>query len=174
MAEYLIQSETLDEIADAINAKTGGSSAMTPAEMVTEIGNIQTGGDGSLELLASGQYTLAENSTSGFSIPVSYTGTAKTVFVKVNDITGIGWRTIAWLIETNIDLDNVVTDVLETLGENLYTTVIQNGTTASTRARYTGTYGSSLGADSINCGSGTAYSAKAGTYDWYIWGEAAS
>lgn len=44
MAEYLIQDTTLDAIADAINAKTGGSSAMTPAEMVTEIGSIPTGG----------------------------------------------------------------------------------------------------------------------------------
>ena len=37
MAEYLIQSETLDNIADAINAKTGGSSAMTPAQMAAAI-----------------------------------------------------------------------------------------------------------------------------------------
>ena len=44
MAEYLIQDTTLDDIADAINAKTGGSSAMTPAQMVTEIGNISGGG----------------------------------------------------------------------------------------------------------------------------------
>jgi len=44
MSEFLIQSETLDEIADAINAKTGGSSAMTPAEMVTAIGSISGGG----------------------------------------------------------------------------------------------------------------------------------
>jgi len=44
MAEYLIQGETLDDIADAINAKTGGSSAMTPAEMVTAIGTISGGG----------------------------------------------------------------------------------------------------------------------------------
>lgn len=44
MAEYLIQGETLDDIADAINAKTGGSSAMTPAEMVTAIEGIETGG----------------------------------------------------------------------------------------------------------------------------------
>ena len=50
MSEYLIQSETLDDIADAINAKTGGSSAMTPAEMVTAIGNIPSGGGG-IELL---------------------------------------------------------------------------------------------------------------------------
>ena len=46
MAEYLIQDSTLDAIADAINAKTGGSSAMTPAEMVTAIGNISGGGGG--------------------------------------------------------------------------------------------------------------------------------
>ena len=43
MAEYLIQDTTLDDIADAINAKTGGSSAMTPAQMVTAIGNIPSG-----------------------------------------------------------------------------------------------------------------------------------
>ena len=44
MAEYLIQSETLNDIADAINAKTGGSSAMTPAQMVEAIGGISGGG----------------------------------------------------------------------------------------------------------------------------------
>lgn len=43
MAEYLIQSETLDDIADAINAKTGKSAAMTPTQMVTEIESIETG-----------------------------------------------------------------------------------------------------------------------------------
>lgn len=65
MAEYLIQSETLDDIANAINAKTGGSSAMTPAEMVTEIGNIPTGGGGSLPSVISkidgGSFTLASD-----------------------------------------------------------------------------------------------------------------
>ena len=44
MAEYLIQGETLDDIADAINAKTGGSSAMTPAQMVEAIASISGGG----------------------------------------------------------------------------------------------------------------------------------
>jgi len=43
MAEYLIQGTTLDAIADAINAKTGGSPAMTPAQMVTAIGSISGG-----------------------------------------------------------------------------------------------------------------------------------
>ena len=46
MSEYLIQDTTLDAIADAINAKTGGSSAMTPAEMVDAIAAIPSGGGG--------------------------------------------------------------------------------------------------------------------------------
>ena len=53
MAEYLIQDTTLDDIADAINAKTGGSSAMTPAEMVTAIGSISGGGGFELNTLTS-------------------------------------------------------------------------------------------------------------------------
>ena len=44
MAEYLIQDTTLDAIADAINAKTGGSSAMTPAQMTAAIAAIPSGG----------------------------------------------------------------------------------------------------------------------------------
>ncbi len=59
MAEYLIQSETLDDIADAINAKTGGSSAMTPAEMVTAIGSISGGGEKTLTKLAEYSVTSA-------------------------------------------------------------------------------------------------------------------
>lgn len=59
MSEYLIQSETLDDIADAINAKTGGSSAMTPTEMVTAIENISSGGVKSVE----GTFTLASDSS---------------------------------------------------------------------------------------------------------------
>ena len=50
MAEYLIQDTTLDAIADAINSKTGGSSAMTPAEMVTAIGTISGGGGTVIEV----------------------------------------------------------------------------------------------------------------------------
>ena len=64
MAEYLIQGTTLDAIADAINAKTGGASAMTPAEMVTEIASIPSGG-GSLPPVISkidgGSFTLASD-----------------------------------------------------------------------------------------------------------------
>lgn len=61
MADYLIQDTTLDAIADAINAKTGGSSAMTPAQMVTAIGSISGGGSGYTK--KSGSFVLAENYT---------------------------------------------------------------------------------------------------------------
>lgn len=67
MAEYLIQSGTLDDIADAINAKTGGSSAMTPAQMVTAIGSISGGGSGlqfaagTVTLAAAGTITVPHN-----------------------------------------------------------------------------------------------------------------
>ncbi len=67
MAEYLIQGETLDDIADAINAKTGGSSAMTPAQMVTAIGTISSGGG---------------------SLPSVITKIDGGVFTPVNDIAG--------------------------------------------------------------------------------------
>lgn len=43
MSTMFIQSGTLDDIADAIRAKTGKSSSMTPLEMPTEIGSITAG-----------------------------------------------------------------------------------------------------------------------------------
>jgi len=43
MAEYIIQDTSLKNIADAIRAKTGDTDQMTPAQMATEIGNIETG-----------------------------------------------------------------------------------------------------------------------------------
>jgi hypothetical protein len=46
MAEYLIQDTTLDAIADAIQAKSGAPTPMTPAEMVAEIAAIPSGGGG--------------------------------------------------------------------------------------------------------------------------------
>ena len=60
MAEYLIQDTSLEAIADAINAKTGGSSAMTPAEMAAAIGSISGGGGGDLSYHLLYDETLSE------------------------------------------------------------------------------------------------------------------
>lgn len=46
MAKYFIQEETLTAIGDAIRSKTGGTETLTPAEMVTVIESIETGGGG--------------------------------------------------------------------------------------------------------------------------------
>jgi len=73
MAEYLIQGDTLDAIADAINAKTGGSSAMTPVEMVTAIAAIP-GGGGSGYSKKTGSFVLAENYTYNGGPTAAYTG----------------------------------------------------------------------------------------------------
>ena len=44
MSEYLIQSETLTGIADAIRGKTGGSSPISVSNMASEISGIASGG----------------------------------------------------------------------------------------------------------------------------------
>ena len=44
MSKYVIDSETLTDIADAIRAKTGDSASMTPLEMPDEIASISGGG----------------------------------------------------------------------------------------------------------------------------------
>lgn len=61
MGTKTIQDSTLTDIADAIRSKTGGSSAMTPAEMVTEIGSIQTGGGDTGDFTHLDTFTLSED-----------------------------------------------------------------------------------------------------------------
>ena len=69
MADYLIQDTTLDAIANAINAKTGGSSAMTPAQMVTAIAAIPSGGGGGLDdyFTAVNCVTILNNASAGYA-----------------------------------------------------------------------------------------------------------
>lgn len=46
MATYTIQDSTLESIGDAIRSKTGGTSKMSPSQMVTAINNLDPGGGG--------------------------------------------------------------------------------------------------------------------------------
>ena len=87
MADYLIQDTTLDAIADAINAKTGGSSAMTPAEMVTAIAAISGGGD--TDRLKTAEVTLTQDyalspstSASVMALCASAIGTANYIVLQ--------------------------------------------------------------------------------------------
>ena len=58
MAWYRIAENVLDAIANAINAKTGGTAPMTPVDMVSEIQSIQTGG---ASLISKDEWTLASD-----------------------------------------------------------------------------------------------------------------
>lgn len=172
MAEYLIQSETLDDIADAINAKTGGSSAMTPAQMVTAIGSI-SGGGGGFSLLASGSYMLASQG-SYVRIPVSLSGNPINVFVIYRgDGTGVAytsaWAFIASLptseLESLFDPNNdknpkgalsTASAGVSTLQLPIRARLESNNTIIDVRQ------------------TGSSYPCLAGQYDWYIYGEAVS
>ncbi len=77
MAEYLIQDTTLDAIADAINAKTGGSSAMTPAEMATEIAAIPTGGGGNALEVTDIGLSIFSGYSDARNIIANFTGTGR-------------------------------------------------------------------------------------------------
>ena len=85
MADYLIHDSTLEDIADAIRAKTGGSSLIEPEDMPTEIASI-SGGGGSLPSIISkidgGSFTLASDTiTSAYWISHNLGVLPKMVFV---------------------------------------------------------------------------------------------
>lgn len=87
MAEYLIQDTTLNAIADAINAKTGGSSAMTPAQMVSAIGSI-SGGSGPTGYTLIYDDTLTEDVN---TIRIDFSATMqsyKWIYFQANSPTG--------------------------------------------------------------------------------------
>lgn len=60
MSTYFVQGSTMDAIAEAINHKAGTQAAMTPAQMVTAIGNIPSGGSGNLQITIASNLTKPE------------------------------------------------------------------------------------------------------------------
>lgn len=168
MAEYLIQSETLDDIVDAINAKTGGSSAMTPAQMVTAIGTISGGGGGSYKLLASGQYTLATQSPDMY-IPVSYSGTPCFAFVVNNNPDSNVQQALSWAIPC---VPAMVKNILSGYftGQDLSVgKQLQTGGTQTYALAFTPTEVTENQIHVRRIGS-SSFDPHVGTYDWYIWG----
>jgi len=131
MAEYLIQGETLDNIANAINARTGGSAAMTPAEMADAIAAIQTGGGSEIETT---DYVLTEDwstndlgNTQNFYNTFCNKGDGLYVFMILNNgiansdlykaISAVSWTGItkdAWAVSRRVFND--VTQVNTTMG----------------------------------------------------------
>ena len=83
--DKLVDSTQLDSdltsVANAIRAKSSGSSQLAfPAGFVSAIAAIPSGGGG-LTLLGSGSYTYSGNAAPNITFPVSYTGTPKVLLV---------------------------------------------------------------------------------------------
>lgn len=78
MSDYLIQSETLTGIADAIRAKTGDSGLIIPENMAAAIEAISGGGLDTFDT-ATGEFTLETNLV-GASLPITH-GLGKAPFV---------------------------------------------------------------------------------------------
>lgn len=92
MSTLLIQSGTLDDIADAIRAKTGKVASMTPLEMPDEIESISGGGEKASTLVitkdTSGSYASVLVANNTFTISDGYrysqvTGEANAVVTEV-------------------------------------------------------------------------------------------
>ena len=78
MANVLIEQDTMADIADAIRGKNGSVSTYTPAQMVTAIANIPTGGGSpniqALSVTANGTYTATDDVDGYSPVTVSVSG----------------------------------------------------------------------------------------------------
>ena len=74
MADYLIHDSTLEDIADAIRSKTGGSSLIAPEDMPSEIESISGGGSSGGLVKKTGTVSIASNYTYTGAVDATYTG----------------------------------------------------------------------------------------------------
>ena len=89
--DYLIQGDTLSEIADAIRGKTGSQAAITVKNMASQIDSIQAGGGGSgdLDSLIAGTITEILGSNAMSVRPSAFNGLSSLVtaeFMVVRNI----------------------------------------------------------------------------------------
>ena len=67
--DYLIQGETLEDIADAIRAKTGGTGELTPAEMAESIDDELVKPAGTVQITKNGTHNIAEYDKAEVNVP---------------------------------------------------------------------------------------------------------
>ena len=86
MSDYLIHDSTLEDIADAIRSKTGGSSLIAPEDMPTEIAGIIVGVlPTGITNMGSGSFTFASRTASTEKIYHGLDFTPKVVIVWCTD-----------------------------------------------------------------------------------------
>jgi len=97
MADYLIHDSTLEDIADAIRAKTGGSSLIAPEDMPTEIASISGGTsiDHGLEYTLDSSGVIVGAKVVGDTVPpyafsYGFSGNSTAVVVDLTGVKTIG------------------------------------------------------------------------------------
>ena len=173
--DKLVDSSQLDtdltSVANAIRTKGGTSAQLAfPAGFVSAIENIPSGGASGLTLLGSGTYTKTSD-TASISIPVTYTGTPK-LFYAVNttpkEATEQSVLFGRWISFEESDAESVIP-----VG-GLW---MAKGLASSGAARVTVTSGviPQLTATRMSSSRpGGGWTHCAGTWHWYIYGEAAT
>lgn len=81
MSTMLIQSETLEDIADAIREKTSSLDSMTPLEMPTNIASIPTGGGNDLILFRI-ENIPTYTSQANYDFTIDYTGSVNVLICQ--------------------------------------------------------------------------------------------
>ena len=168
MADYIIQSETLDNIANAINAKTGGSSAMTPAQMVTEIASISGGGGSlpsSISKIDGGEFTFAGDRESTYHISHTLGVTPRGFVIwtdNVNLSTTGNYRCIHGVFIVDKTADDNTTSYLYQLGTNNNNF---NQYTRSVGSNYSGYANDNY----ISYNVSNIIYASGVTYKWFAW-----
>ena len=101
MSDYLIHDSTLDDIADAIRAKTGGSSLIAPEDMPTEIASISSG-----TTITDGIVVKARNAN-GYPTEIDFYGTSVSDYLF-----GQGSNnTVGWMYLATVNYKTAVTQL---------------------------------------------------------------
>ena len=140
MADYLIHDSTLEDIADAIRSKTGGSSLIAPEDMPTEIASISGGGSlpSSISKISGGSFTLSSDTTA-----------SKYSITHDMGVTPIGFVIWCNTLDVTTAINGVIVrfNFLESLYNNNYLTAQQYQVT--TRNSATNLYSASISESSV-------------------------
>jgi len=98
MATYTIQDSTLESIGDAIRSKTGGTSKMSPSQMVTAINNLDPGGGGGGNVPSGGTtgQALVKRSDTDFDTEWATVQGGGGSGAEIDDTAGAGDTDKAW------------------------------------------------------------------------------
>lgn len=181
--DKLVDSSQLDtdltSVANAIRAKSGGSSQLTfPAGFVSEIQSIVSGGGANETLLASGTYTVT-SAQSSITIATGVATTAKTTkALVVGDLTSASSGFMKYFSVVYIDGPQTLKDTASTNFPKCryYNQSATGGGIVNYQSGSASTTCCYISSNKeIVCRQWSAnYKIQPATYSWYIWGEAAT